>query len=307
MRRLVVPVVILGIVMASVQYIVATSGPWNIGAFMAGLAGLLVGIPIAYRTRGQVQNDNSALDTRALLIAVSGYVVLIGITLIVQLIPAAKLWLGQFVIQVDFPEVSTALGYITPAGPGRKLKTIGHTGMILVYTSIIAYIIYSLAGLYQPGSIARILDGTVRRVMASSVSIASMVTMAVVMETAGMTDVLAQGLAQGVGVLFPLVAPWIGGMGAFMTGSNTNSNVVFGALQMRTAELLGYSVAIILAAQTAGAALASVMAPTKVVVGSSTAGMAGKEGDVMRHLLVYTAILVGLISFLTAIAVWLYF
>jgi lactate permease len=43
------------------------------------------------------------------------------------------------------------------------------------------------------------------------------------------------------------------------------------------------------------------MAPTKVVVGASTAGMAGREGDVLRKLLVYTALLVLLVSILTAI------
>jgi lactate permease len=145
----------------------------------------------------------------------------------------------------------------------------------------------------------------IKRVMGSSVSIVSMIAMAVIMENAGMTDTLARGLAGGVGSLFPVVAPWIGSIGAFMTGSNTNSNVVFGALQMRTAQLLGLSVPIILAAQTAGAALASVSAPAKVVVGASTAGMAGKEGDVMRKLAVYTLLLVLLISLLAFLAVWI--
>jgi lactate permease len=143
-------------------------------------------------------------------------------------------------------------------------------------------------------------------VMSSSVSIASMVAMAVIMEDAGMTDTLARGLAEGIHSLYPMVAPWIGALGAFMTGSNTNSNVVFGALQLKTAQLLGYSAALILAAQTAGAALASVIAPTKVVVGASTAGMAGHEGDVMRKLLVYIGLLVLLISFLTIIGVWIH-
>jgi lactate permease len=141
-------------------------------------------------------------------------------------------------------------------------------------------------------------------VMSSSVSIASMVALAVIMEHAGMTSALAEGLANGMGSLFPLVAPWIGALGAFMTGSNTNSNVVFGALQLRTAQLLGFPAAIILAAQTAGAGLASVMAPTKVVVGASTAGMAGREGEVMRKLVVYTGLLVLLVSLLTAAWLW---
>jgi lactate permease len=123
--------------------------------------------------------------------------------------------------------------------------------------------------------------------------------MAVIMEHVGMIEILAQGLANSMGMAFPVVAPWIGGLGAFMTGSNTNSNVVFGALQVRTAELLNYRATLILAGQTAGAGLASVMAPTKIVVGASTAGMAGKEGDVMRQLLIYTGLLVLLISLLT--------
>jgi L-lactate permease len=45
------------------------------------------------------------------------------------------------------------------------------------------------------------------------------------------------------------------------------------------------------------------MAPTKVVVGASTAGMAGREGEVMRKLIVYTVLLVLLISLLAAISV----
>jgi lactate permease len=75
--------------------------------------------------------------------------------------------------------------------------------------------------------------------------------------------------------------------------------VVFGALQLRTAELLGYGAAVILAAQTAGAGLGSVMAPAKIAVGTSTAGMAGREGDVMRKLIGYVVILLFLTSALT--------
>lgn len=111
-----------------------------------------------------------------------------------------------------------------------------------------------------------------------------------------MTETLARGLATGLGSIYPLASPWIGAIGAFMTGSNTNSNVVFGALQQRTAELLVLPAAIILAAQTSGAGLASVMAPAKIVVGTSTAGMAGREGEVIRRLLVYGSLLVLLVS-----------
>ena len=90
-----------------------------------------------------------------------------------------------------------------------------------------------------------------------------------------------------------------------MTGSNTNSNVVFGALQLRTAKLLALAPAIILAAQTAGAGLASVVAPAKVVVGASTAGLTGHEGELMRKMLGYVALLVLLMGVLTLVAVYI--
>lgn len=304
-RRLVLPVLILGAVMGSIQYLVAVNGPWNIAAFIAGLFGLIVGFPLAYRNKKKNPAQNEKLEWRALGIALSGYAVLILITLSVQMVPAIHQLFGKINIQAQFPEVESLLGYSTPASSSRRLVIFRHTGMILFYSATLAYLVYQKAGLYKPGSLGRILDGTLRKVMSSSVSIFSMISMAVVMEHVGMTERLALGLAQGVGNFFPLASPWIGALGAFMTGSNTNSNVVFGGLQMRTAEILGYSIPIILAAQTAGAALASVLAPTKVVVGASTAGMAGREGEVMRHLVIYTSSLVLLISIVAMLFIWL--
>ena len=305
LRRLVMAVLVYGLVMGAVQVLIASFGLWNIAAFCGGLAGLLITPSLARRYRGNPNSQDDVLEGRDLAIALSGYMILIVVTLAIQLIPAINEFLGKVVLTMQFPQVSTGLGYVTPAGAGRKIALFRHAGAILIYASVISFLVYQGAGKYQRGAIGRIVNGTLRRVMSSSVSIASMVTMAVIMENSGMTEALARGLAEGTGRTFPFVAPWIGAIGAFMTGSNTNSNVVFAALQMRTAELLGYTIAIILAAQTAGAALASVMAPTKVVVGASTAGMAGKEGDVMRKLVIYTGLLVLFISLLTIIGLWL--
>jgi lactate permease len=307
-RRLLLPILSISLVMAAVQYVVAVYGPWNIGAFTGSIAGLVVAVPLAiwFKKRASLspaavsnhpeKTASAPIPKKTLVIALSGYVILIAVTLVVQLSPPIKQFLGQIALQTKFPEISTSLGYTTPAGTGRKLVVFGHPGMLLVYSSILAYVLYAKAGLYKKGALWRILNGTVRRVMSSSVSIASMVTMAVIMEHAGMTEALARGLAQGAGIAYPFISAWIGALGAFMTGSNTNSNVLFGSLQMRTAELLNFAVPVILAAQTAGAAIGSVLAPTKVIVGTSTTGMVGREGDVIRKLIVYIAILVGLVG-----------
>ena len=123
---------------------------------------------------------------------------------------------------------------------------------MLAYVSLLFFAVYSWTGHYTKGVGRRISQRTVKSAVPSSIGILSMVGMAVVMDNSGMTYVLAAGLSKLAGPLYPLVAPYIGMLGAFMTGSNTNSNVVFAPLQKQAAELLLISVPIILAAQTTG-------------------------------------------------------
>jgi lactate permease len=300
--RLTPVAILLGIVMGTVQLIVAVWGPWNTAAFLGGMAGLLASFGLARFYRGK-QNHDSGLDGRALLIALSGYAILVVITLVIQMIAEVKQLLSGVVIQVTIPKLSTGLGYINKAGGAKSISLLNHAGAILFYAAILAFLIYKIAGRYQAGAFRSILTGTVKRVWAPSVSIILMLCMATIMEFSGMTDALARGLANLAGTFFPFVAPWIGSLGAFMTGSNTNSNVVFALLQLRTAQLLSISTAVILAGQTAGAGLASVVAPAKIIVGTSTADLAGREGEVMRKMLPYIIVLVLLISLLTSIGV----
>ena len=114
-----------------------------------------------------------------------------------------------------------------------------------------------------------------------------------------MIYILAEGISRVFGFLFPMVSPWIGLLGAFMTGSNTNSNVVFGVLQLETAQLAGLSTALILAAQTTGGALGSMIAPAKILVGCSTVGLAGKEGPVLRATIGYGLLITGIIGLIS--------
>jgi len=124
-----------------------------------------------------------------------------------------------------------------------------------------------------------------------------MVGMAVIMSHSGMTNLLAEGLSASFGAaLYPAVAPFIGALGAFITGSNNNANVLFAVLQMRTAELLGLPVPLILGAQTAGGSLGSVMAPAKVIVGCSTVGLGDNESVVMGKILVYGLVPVAIVA-----------
>ena len=118
-----------------------------------------------------------------------------------------------------------------------------------------------------------------------------------------MTRTLAEWLSRAVAPdWYAVVGTLIGALGSFMTGSNTNSNAVFAGLQQDSAQLMGLSVSLVLALQTASAAIASMMAPAKILVGASTVGISrGDEGRVLRSLLLYGAVL---LAGMTAVA-WL--
>jgi lactate permease len=297
MRRLILPVLILATSMGVTQFVLATNGLWNIAALGAGSVGLVLGFILTRWYRGDnTDAEREAIEWKRVLLALVGYIALSAIVMLVQLVEPVKSFLSGVVLRVSFPAISTGLGYVTPAGEGRTIPLFSHASAMLLYATLVAVVVYWLTGQFEPGAAGRIFKTTFRRMIPSSLGIVSMVAMAQIMAHAGMTDVLARGLAQSLGAVFPFVSPWIGALGAFMTGSNTNSNVVFAGLQLRTAELLGLSATLILAGQTAGGAIGSVVAPTKVIVGASTAEMVGKEGHILRVLLVYTAILIAVIG-----------
>jgi lactate permease len=175
----------------------------------------------------------------------------------------------------------------------------------LLYVSLAFFVIYRLTGHYMPGVAGRVVKKTVRSAVPSSIGILSMVGFAVVMGHSGMTYILALGLGKAAGPLYPFVSPFIGLLGAFMTGSNTNSNVVFAPLQQQAAELLGMNELVILGAQTTGGSLGSMIAPAKLIVGASTAGLAGKEGTVLKRTLLPGLLITAVIGVLALLAIYL--
>ncbi len=301
-----VAVLIIGAAMAGTQYILAVSGLWTLGGFGASLAGLCCGLAVA---KLKMYNRTPPSQTRpemGLWWAHSAYVILILIVASGVMIPSVQAYLGQVKLSLSFPEIVSLKGWVVEAGQGKAINIFGHGGALLLYSSIVSFCVYHSRGFYQPGAITTILQKTVKNGIPTSLGIVSMVCFAMIMDHCGMIFTLAEGISRVFGSVYPFVAPWIGLLGAFMTGSNTNSNVVFGVLQQETAQLAGLSMALTLAAQTTGGALGSMIAPAKILVGCSTVGLSGKEGPVLRatlrHGLVITCIIGAvtlLISFFT--------
>lgn len=102
-------------------------------------------------------------------------------------------------------------------------------------------------------------------------------------ELASMPITMARFVADSVGHIYPLFAPSVGALGAFIAGSNTVSNMMLSQFQFGVANSLGVSSALIVAAQAVGAAAGNMVAIHNVVAASATVGMLGREGNVLRR------------------------
>lgn len=110
---------------------------------------------------------------------------------------------------------------------------------------------------------------------------------------------MAEWVAGNVGDVYPLFAPSIGALGAFIAGSNTISNLMFTLFQFGVATKLAMPSFIIVSLQAVGAAAGNMIAIHNVVAACATVGFLGKEGMVLRKTIIptiYYLLIVGLLG-----------
>jgi lactate permease len=231
------------------------------------------------------------------------YYVIVLFALISQ-VPVIKLASHNLYLAFSFPGVETALGYIVP--PVReyaKINLPGHPAPIILLAFLITIFVFRWTRYWKKDAVVTSLKATGRQCIQPSLAVLTIVVMALIMNDSGMTNTLATGIAWATGAAFPLFSPFVGVLGCFMTGSNTNSNVMFGQLQMDAAARLGMSREIIASTQSIGGALGASIAPAKVLLGSSTGGLSGREGEIIRKTMVYCFIVTLLAGIQTFILV----
>jgi lactate permease len=114
-----------------------------------------------------------------------------------------------------------------------------------------------------------------------------------------MPILMARYVADAVGGIYPLVAPSIGALGAFLAGSNTVSNMMFSQFQFGVATNLGLSTALMVSIQAIGAAAGNMVAIHNVVAASATVGLLGREGATLRRTVwptLYYVLMTGIIA-----------
>lgn len=163
---------------------------------------------------------------------------------------------------------------------------------------LVALITIALHGM-SGAKVAGAWKTTCNKMVAPTIALIAAVSMVSIFKGSGMTtEVLADGstmpsmplamatiCAAATGQAWPALASYIGGLGAFITGSNTVSDMLFANFQWDVAQQLGYNVKqsiVVVAAQGAGGAMGNMICIHNIVAACAVLGMIGREGDILK-------------------------
>jgi lactate permease len=221
------------------------------------------------------------------------YGLLAVVALAVFLPPGARAWAkGHLQVGPSFPATGTSEGIANPAVHGyNPIALAGHPGTFLLLACLGSVVVWHLTGVWKRGAWARVWRGAVRQSWKSSPSVVLLASVAGVLVDTGMVRTVARGAAAATGHAYPAMAPLVGALGSFITGSTTSSNALFSALQREVAQLIGDRPADLLAGQLAGGNIGNSLAPVVILLGLSAVGSVRSAGQVLRMTLLPAAVL----------------
>ncbi|MCK8817836.1 L-lactate permease [Natroniella sulfidigena] len=280
----------IGLLMGSVQLGVVKLGFPHLASLLGGLSGSIFFLIILNRNKKEKERKNKNNEEMSIGLALLPYFILIGTALLSQ-IPLFKNLLPEWQVGFYYPGFTTLLGYqVRPEEGYAAIELFSHPVTFLLLAGVLGILIYLAKGFLASGQVKEILQSSYQQGSSSSLTVLLLMIMALVMNDSGMLYMFAQGLIEISNTYFPIISPFIGILGAFLTGSTTSSNVLFGGVQTEVAELLELSPYLIAANQAVGASLGSAVAPAKILLGVSTVGALGLEGRVLKLTLGYTLI-----------------
>jgi lactate permease len=132
------------------------------------------------------------------------------------------------------------------------------------------------------------------------VTVMAVLALAYVLNQSGQTNTLGAALA-AAGGFFVILSPILGWIGVAVTGSDTSSNALFGALQVQTAARTGLDPLLFAAANSSGGVLGKMISPQNLAIAASAVGMAGKEGDIFRKVIGWSLVLLAFMCLIVAL------
>jgi lactate permease len=174
-----------------------------------------------------------------------------------------------------------------------KFDWLADSGTVLFIAGLLTVPLLKL----RVGEAVRAYGHTIRQLRTAGLTVMAVLALAYVMNMSGQTATLGLFLA-GAGGLFALLSPLLGWFGTAVTGSDTSSNSLFGALQVSAASGAGLSPLLMAAANTSGGVLGKMISPQNLAIGASAVGLAGREGLLFRRVLAASAVFVPLMCVL---------
>lgn len=282
-RRSFAFVVVVGVPMAGVLVLVALVAP-----AVASTAAAATGIVIAAvycRVRARLQrrprHRGEPGELRQGLLVLLPYGALVVILLTVFLVPVWQDWIDHgAVLGFSFPETTTGRGWVNAAAePYRPMPLLSHPGTYLLLVCAFAVVLFRRTRIWQGPSVRTVLVDWLRATPKAAAPVIVFAVFALLLTDTGMIQDVARVISSLFGSHVLLIAPIIGALGSFLTGSSTSSNAVFAPLQAQAAGLAGVDQGFALAGQAAGANVGNSTAPVVITVGASTVGAehAGRE------------------------------
>lgn len=314
----IVPVVIISLIHGGGQIILSQINP-ALCNFIPGIVGL--GVMFLLMRMKKYKEKSSVDDITNIMVsdkkqskdktpdislhkAFMPYYVLIVLSVVMLGVPFIQDALGQFEFGIPFMGVETGYGFkVARESSYSPIAILTHPGTYLLISAIFGFFWFKHLNLYDENSRENIMTGIKTSGISSIFSISGFLTMSQIMSGTGQTTLLALGIASvAPATLYVALSNVIGVIGAFMTSSNTASNVIFSPLHASvTSSLEGLSLPIVIAAQSSGGAIGNAIAPANVILGTSTVGNEEDNSNVLKITLVYTVItslIVSLVSVL---------
>jgi lactate permease len=161
-----------------------------------------------------------------------------------------------------------------------KFNWLPAAGTLLVIAGLITTLILKLS----PGRALKVYGATYVELRSAIITVMAVLALAYVMNLSGQTASLGVWLA-GTGGLFAILSPILGWIGVAVTGSDTSSNSLFGALQVQAAAKAGLDPVLMAAANSSGGVLGKMVSPQNLAIAAAAVGMSGREGEIFRKVI----------------------
>jgi len=278
-------------VMAAVQYFTITFGMYTLATLNTAVIGLVTMFLLyKLRTRGKEEKTESGFykDKLNLWQAVFPYALILILLLAFQLIPAELK--DAVAVSPNFKGFETKLSYpythtVAEVMNYSPIRLFVHPIFVLMIAVAAACTIYNRAGIWDDGVFKSAVQKTVKKGIPATLALLALGNMSLIMMDSGMTNRLAYSVADLTGSLFPLFSPFFGVLGSFLTGNNTNSNVLFGKFQYIIASRLDISTAMMAASQSLSASVGVAIGPTVVLMGALASEQGGQESVILKKLI----------------------